>query len=94
MSASVNNPAKGRIAHATRESAPPVEGRRDFFRYRDLGVMEASGGALRAQTMTAIRGMTECGELGGVEYACGASLHAVIFLSNGFRSDRGTVFTL
>jgi hypothetical protein len=42
----------------------------------------------------ALRGMTECGELGGVEYACGASLHAVIFLSNGFRSDRGTVFTL
>ncbi len=59
MPDSAKAPAKGRIAHATRESAPPVEGRRDFFRYRDLGVMEASGGALRAQTMTAIRGMTE-----------------------------------
>jgi len=52
MPDSAKAPAKGRIAHATRESAPPVEGRRDFFRYRDLGVMEASGGALRAQTMT------------------------------------------
>ena len=51
--------AKGTIAHATKEIAPLVDGRRDFFKYRDLGVMAASNGALRAQTMTAIRGMTE-----------------------------------
>jgi quercetin dioxygenase-like cupin family protein len=36
-----------------------VPGRRSFFTYRDLGVMAASGGKLRAQTMTAITGMTE-----------------------------------
>lgn len=50
---------KGRLAHATAESAPFVPGRRDFFKYRDLGVMDASNGVLRAQTMTAIRNMTE-----------------------------------
>lgn len=50
---------KGRLAHATAESAPFVAGRRDFFKYRDLGVMDASGGVLRAQTMTAIKHMTE-----------------------------------
>lgn len=50
---------KGRIAHATAESAPFVAGRRSFFKYRDLGVMDASNGALRAQTMTAVADMTE-----------------------------------
>ncbi len=48
-----------RLAHATAENAPQVPGRRDFFTYRDLGVQAASNGVLRAQTMTAIRGMTE-----------------------------------
>ena len=50
---------KGKLAHATKESAPFVAGRRDFFKYRDLGVMDASNGVLRAQTMTAIDQMTE-----------------------------------
>ena len=50
---------RGRLAHATTESAPFVPGRRDFFKYRDLGVQDASNGVLRAQTMTAIRNMTE-----------------------------------
>ena len=48
-----------KLAHATAESAPLVAGRRDFFKYRDLGVTEASLGSMRAQTMTAVRGMTE-----------------------------------
>ena len=48
-----------KLAHATPEGAPNVPGRRDFFTYQDLGVTEASLGKLRAQTMTAIRGMTE-----------------------------------
>ena len=48
-----------KLAHATPETAPSVQGRRDFFTYQDLGVTEASLGKLRAQTMTAIRGMTE-----------------------------------
>ena len=47
------------LAHATKASATKVAGRRAFFTYRDLGVAAASGGRLRAQTMTAITGMTE-----------------------------------
>ncbi len=47
------------LAHATIASAPAVPGRRSFFKYRDLGVGAASQGRLRAQTMTAVKGMTE-----------------------------------
>jgi mannose-6-phosphate isomerase-like protein (cupin superfamily) len=36
-----------------------VEGRRDFFKYRDLGVTGASDGWMRAQVMSAVTGMTE-----------------------------------
>ena len=48
-----------KLAHATPENAPSVAGRGDFFTYQDLGVTDASLGKLRAQTMTAVRGMTE-----------------------------------
>lgn len=36
-----------------------VEGRRSFFKYRDLGVTGASDGWMRAQVMSAVTGMTE-----------------------------------
>jgi quercetin dioxygenase-like cupin family protein len=36
-----------------------VEGRRDFFTYRDLGAKVASGGQMRAQLTKAKRGMTQ-----------------------------------
>ncbi len=36
-----------------------IAGRRDFFKYRDLGVTEATGGRMRAQVTSAIKsGMT------------------------------------
>ena len=35
-----------------------VKGRRDFFRYRDLGVTAATSGKMRAQVTTAITAMT------------------------------------
>jgi quercetin dioxygenase-like cupin family protein len=47
------------IAHATVASAPSVPGRRSFMTYRDLGVMGASNGVLRAQTMKIVADMTE-----------------------------------
>jgi mannose-6-phosphate isomerase-like protein (cupin superfamily) len=51
---------KGRtLAYATPETAPLVPGRREFFKYRDLGVTGASQGHMRAQVTTAIRGMTQ-----------------------------------
>jgi quercetin dioxygenase-like cupin family protein len=36
-----------------------VKGRRDFFKYRDLGVEAASNGWMRAQVMSAVTGMTK-----------------------------------
>ena len=48
-----------KLRHATKKTAPLVPGRREFFTYRDLGVTEASNGAMRAQVMSAITGMTE-----------------------------------
>ena len=47
-----------RLAHATPETAPEVPGRREFFRYRDLLVMQATGGRMRAQVMSASQGMS------------------------------------
>jgi mannose-6-phosphate isomerase-like protein (cupin superfamily) len=44
----------------TSSKAPDfVKGRRDFFKYRDLGVTKASNGWMRAQVTSAITGMTQ-----------------------------------
>ena len=49
----------GTLAHATPETAPVVKGRREFFLYQDLMVAKATGGRMRAQLMSASRGMSE-----------------------------------
>ena len=44
----------------TSSKAPDfVKGRRDFFKYRDLGVTNASNGWMRAQVTSALTGMTQ-----------------------------------
>jgi quercetin dioxygenase-like cupin family protein len=48
-----------KLCHATQATAPFVPGRRTFLKYRDLGVTDATNGAMRAQVMSAITGMTE-----------------------------------
>ncbi len=48
-----------RPVHVTKETAATVSGRRSFFTYRDLGVTDATQGAMRAQITEAITGMTE-----------------------------------
>jgi mannose-6-phosphate isomerase-like protein (cupin superfamily) len=48
-----------RLSITKKAAAPLVPGRRKFFRYRDLGVSDATGGRMRAQVMEAISGMTE-----------------------------------
>ena len=61
MSTTVNaidKPAM-KLRHATTETSPFVPGRREFFKYRDLGVTDATNGEMRAQVMSAITGMTE-----------------------------------
>ena len=47
-----------KVAHARAKEPVLVKGRREFFQYRDLGVAAASGGALRAQVMSASQGMS------------------------------------
>ena len=49
------------LAHATPDSAPFVAGRRDFLKYRDLGVTKASRGRMRAQVTVATGEMKETG---------------------------------
>lgn len=48
-----------KLIHVTRDSAPRIPGRREFFTYRDLRAKEGSEGKMHAQTMVAIKGMTE-----------------------------------
>ena len=45
--------------HATKASTPIVPGRRAFFEYADLGVANASHGAMQAQIMRTRRGLAE-----------------------------------
>ena len=61
MATSVNTAEKSaaKLCHATEENSPYVPGRREFFKYRDLGVTDATNGQMRAQVMSAITGMTE-----------------------------------
>jgi quercetin dioxygenase-like cupin family protein len=51
--------APGKLAHATVDNANYVVGRRAFFKYRDLGVTDATGGKLRAQVTSATQGLGE-----------------------------------
>jgi quercetin dioxygenase-like cupin family protein len=60
-SAAAKKPAKApaqKVAHARIAEPVLVKGRREFFKYRDLGVAEASGGNMRAQVMMASQGMS------------------------------------
>ena len=50
---------KMKVAVTSAKQPDYVEGRRSFFKYRDLGVTSASGGWMRAQLMQAVTGMTQ-----------------------------------
>ena len=52
-------PAQMKVAVTSAKTPDYVEGRRDFFKYRDLGVTHASDGWMRAQVMKAVTGMTQ-----------------------------------
>jgi quercetin dioxygenase-like cupin family protein len=51
--------ASMQLAVASKDSAPFVTGRREFFMYRDLGVAAATNGGMRAQVQHATRGMSK-----------------------------------
>jgi quercetin dioxygenase-like cupin family protein len=48
-----------KLAIANLADAKFVDGRRAFFKYRDLGVTDATGGKMRAQVTSAERGLSE-----------------------------------
>ena len=48
-----------KVAVTSAKTPEFVKGRRDFFRYRDLGVTKATSGWMRAQVTSAITGMTQ-----------------------------------
>jgi uncharacterized cupin superfamily protein len=50
---------KMKVAVTSAKAPDYVEGRRTFFKYRDLGVTQASQGWMRAQVMQAVTGMTQ-----------------------------------
>jgi mannose-6-phosphate isomerase-like protein (cupin superfamily) len=50
---------KMKVAVTSAKTPDYVEGRRTFFKYRDLGLTGASGGWMRAQVMQAVTGMTQ-----------------------------------
>src|SRR5712672_4837132 len=56
---SVDTQPAMKLAVTSAKAPDFVEGRRSFFKYRDLGVTGASNGWMRAQLTTAITGMTE-----------------------------------
>jgi len=51
-------PSRQKVAHARFTEPVLVKGRREFFQYRDLGVAQASAGAMRAQEMMSSQGMS------------------------------------
>jgi quercetin dioxygenase-like cupin family protein len=48
-----------KVAVASKDDANYVSGRRAFFKYRDLGVTDATQGFMRAQVTSAERGMSK-----------------------------------
>ena len=55
----VSVPEPMKVAVTSAKTPDYVEGRRNFFKYRDLGVKKASNGWMRAQLTTAVTGMTK-----------------------------------
>lgn len=49
----------GTLAHATPATAPVVPGRREFFKYQDLLVAQATEGRMRAQIMSSSQGLSK-----------------------------------
>src|SRR6266478_5883976 len=56
---SVDTQPAMKLAVTSAKAPDFVKGRRDFFKYRDLGVTKASSGWMRAQVTSAITGMTQ-----------------------------------
>jgi quercetin dioxygenase-like cupin family protein len=69
----------GTLAYAPATDAKYVAGRRSFFKYRDLGVTEATGGKLRVQVTSATQGL---GQPTGWHYH--VCEHQVVYMLKGW----------
>ncbi|WP_428485294.1 cupin domain-containing protein [Rhodopila sp.] len=69
----------GKLAYAPANAANYVSGRRAFFKYRDLGVTEATGGKLRVQVTSATQGL---GKPTGWHYH--VCEHQVVYMLKGW----------
>jgi len=52
-------PVKGKVAVSRAKEPKYIPGRRDFFKYREMGVTEATDGFMRAQVMVGSQGLTQ-----------------------------------
>ncbi len=59
MSTDTMTKPAAKLVVAKKSEAHYVKGRREFFKYRDLGVTDGTNGRMRAQHTSAIAGMTE-----------------------------------
>ena len=72
-----------------RKSAPNfIKGRRDFFKYRELGVTDATGGAMRAQVTSASRGLSRSDRLALSRVRGAIRVHARRLARIGIRERR------
>lgn len=83
-------PATMKLAVAHAKEPHFVEGRRAFFKYRDLGVTDGTGGRMRAQITSASAGMSR--PTGWHRHLCEMQF---VYMLNGWLelefADRGTV---
>ena len=56
---SITPTVKGKVAVSRAKAPDYIPGRRDFFKYRELGVTEATDGFMRAQVTIGTEGLTE-----------------------------------
>jgi quercetin dioxygenase-like cupin family protein len=69
----------GKLAYAPASNPVYKPGRRDFFKYRELGVTEATGGKMRVQVTSATQGL---GEPTGWHYH--VCEHQLVFMLKGW----------
>ena len=69
----------GKLAYAPADNATYVSGRRSFFKYRDLGITDATNGKLRVQVTSATQGL---GQPTGWHYH--VCEHQVVYMLKGW----------
>lgn len=79
MNDAVDTNVNGKLAYAPASNPVYKPGRRDFFKYRELGVTEATGGKMRAQITSCTQGL---GRPTGWHYH--VCEHQLVFMMKGW----------